>query len=105
MAVKNAKRSRWVIERLAPQAGERVLEVGFGPGVDVARVLSAVSETGHVAGVDISSTMVNAATSRNRSAVSRGRADLRQGTIAELPFPSESFDAALSVNCAQFWPD
>jgi ubiquinone/menaquinone biosynthesis C-methylase UbiE len=105
MAVKNARRSHSVLQELAARPGEKILEVGFGPGVDVERVLEAVGEAGAIAGVDISETMVAQARRRNRAAYDLGRADLRLGTVAALPFPSESFDAAFSINTAQFWPE
>jgi ubiquinone/menaquinone biosynthesis C-methylase UbiE len=105
MAVKNGARSRWTLSELRAQPGERVLEVGFGPGVDVRRLLRCVGEEGHVAGVDVSAEMVRQARARNRAAARAGRADLRQGSVGALPFAELSFDAAYSVNSAFFWPD
>lgn len=105
MAVKNGRRSHSVLGELDARPGEKVLEVGFGPGVDVARVLAAVGDAGAIAGVDISETMVAQARRRNRAAYDRGRADLRLGSVSALPFPSSSFDAAFSINTAQFWPE
>ena len=42
---------------------------------------------------------------RNRSAVRRGRVDLRHGSVENLPFGPGSFDKALAVNSMQVWPD
>ncbi|MEZ4653284.1 MAG: hypothetical protein R3E12_06705 [Candidatus Eisenbacteria bacterium] len=43
MAVKNRGRSRMVLEQLDLEPGDRVLEIGFGPGVDLGRCLVVAS--------------------------------------------------------------
>lgn len=105
MAVKNGERSRWALELLAPKSGERVLEIGFGPGVDVARLARAVGAEGFIGGVDPSREMLRQAMARNRSGVRAHRVDVRLGSAANLPFSDESFDAVMALNSAQFWPD
>jgi SAM-dependent methyltransferase len=105
MAWKNRERSEWALGLLAPRAGERVLEVGFGSGTDVAALAAAVGPTGHVAGVDPSREMQRHAAARNRAAIAAGRAALAPGTAEALPHPPASFDAVYSVNTAFFWPD
>src|SRR5690606_40261299 len=72
MAWKNGARSRWALDLLSPRPGERILEVGFGPGVDVRRLLERVGESGFVAGVDVSVEMVRQARARNRAAIAAG---------------------------------
>lgn len=79
-----------LVDRLAPQAGMRVLDVGCGDGV----LTAALAERGAtVVGVDASEAMVEAA---------RGRGlDARVVDAAKLPFEAE-FDAAFS-NAALHW--
>src|SRR3954469_18079158 len=86
MALKNGERSRWAVALAAPRVGNSVLEIGFGPGVDVRRFARAVGANGRVAGVDISSEMLRQASGRSREAIRAGRVDLRQGSASELPF-------------------
>src|SRR5690606_25877073 len=105
MAWKNGARSRWALDLLSPRPGERILEVGFGPGVDVRRLLERVGESGFVAGVDVSVEMVRQARARNRAAIAAGRARLERGSPERLPFDDGAFDAIYSTNSAQFWPD
>lgn len=105
MARKNRARSEWALGLLAPRPGERVLEVGFGPGVDVARLAAAVGESGFVAGVDPSREMLRQATARNRAAIREGRVRLVSGGADALPFEDAAFDAVYSVNTAFFWSD
>ena len=57
LAVKNRERSEWVLSLLDVQPTDHVLEVGFGPGVDIRRV-SAIAIKGLVAGVDHSDVML-----------------------------------------------
>jgi ubiquinone/menaquinone biosynthesis C-methylase UbiE len=105
MALKNGERSRWALQLLTPQRGERILEIGFGPGVDVRRLLAAVGDAGQVAGVDVSAEMVRQARATNRRALASGRARLERGSDAGLPFESGTFEAVYAANSAQFWPD
>ena len=105
MALKNTSRSQWVLQLLAAKPGEQILEVGFGSGVDVARILRGVAPGGKVMGIDLSDVMVRMARRRNRRAVTEGRAVLTEASVEDLPFADDQFDAVYSVNCAQFWPD
>jgi ubiquinone/menaquinone biosynthesis C-methylase UbiE len=94
-----------VLGLLAVKPGERILEVGFGCGTDIARLTEGVGPSGSVSGVDASGVMVRMATRQNRRAIRAERVQLERGTVPDLPFDEGSFDAAYSVNCAQFWPD
>lgn len=102
MAIKNRSRGIWVVSLLELQPTDRVLEIGFGPGVDLRRV-SPLVPYGHIAGVDPSHEMLRQALRRNASA--RARVDLCKGTAAELPFVDNDFDKAFASNSVQFWPD
>lgn len=103
MAVKSRQRSLWVLSLLDVQPDDHVLEIGFGPGVDVQRVSRVAA---FVAGIDHSAVMVQQARRRNRGAIRAGRVDIRQGTIAEqLPFADGEFSKAFTINSYQFWPD
>jgi ubiquinone/menaquinone biosynthesis C-methylase UbiE len=57
MALKNGARGRWIVGLLDIGPADRVLEVGFGPGADLAR-LPSMGEAVSVAGIDASPTMV-----------------------------------------------
>jgi arsenite methyltransferase len=83
-------------------APRTVLEVGFGQGRTAAILLAA----GHrVVGVDPSTTMVNQATARNRTACRDGRANLRHSDGITIPFPDHTADVAFSVHTVYFLPD
>jgi len=82
---------------------DRVLEVGFGPGV-VIEHLARLASSGHVAGIDPSTEMTAQAQARNSVPIREGRVDLRLGSVESLPFDEESFDKALAINSMQVWP-
>ena len=102
MAWRNRGRSLSVLARVDPRPGERILEVGFGPGVDIHRVSRVAA---FVAGVDQSGVMVEQARRRNADAIRAGRVELHAGDAGSLAFPDGSFDKAFSINSAQFWPE
>ena len=104
MARMNADCGAWVTDVLGVTPNDRVLEMGFGPGVVIQR-LAKLAAAGHVAGIDLSREMVEQARARNATAVQDGRVELRHGSVEDLPFDDNSFDKALTINSMQLWPD
>jgi len=98
----NREMNRVTLERLEPGPGDRLLEVGFGGGDLLARLLS--GPCAFAAGVDLSPEMVARARRRLRAALRAGRAEVRQGSVESLPFPDASFTRLCSVNTLYFWP-
>ena len=94
----------WVVGLLEVNPNDRVLEVGFGPGV-IIQHLSELAPAGHVAGIDPSPEMLEQARARNEIAVKDGRVDLRRGSVESLPFTDNIVDKALAINSMQVWPD
>lgn len=95
MARTNAAFGAWVAGLLDVGPGDRVLEVGFGPGV-IIRHLSRLAPDGRVAGVDPSPEMLGQARARNAAGIEAGRVDPRPGTAERLPFDADAFDKALA---------
>lgn len=90
------------LEILKPEPGERICEIGFGPG----RTLSQLADAGaEVIGLDVSPDMVKIAARRNADAVTNGRMELHQSDGIRIPFLDDSLDAALAVFNFYFWPD
>jgi ubiquinone/menaquinone biosynthesis C-methylase UbiE len=104
MARMNRDAAAQVIALLDLRPDDKVLEVGFGPGVAIALMLPRVP-TGAVAGIDLSPDMVGQAAARNAEAVRSRRADLRCGAADRLPFADDAFDKAIAINSMQVWPD
>ncbi|MPW20264.1 methyltransferase domain-containing protein [Paraburkholderia sp. CNPSo 3157] len=104
MANMNAACAAWAIDLLDVRASDRVIEIGFGPGVGI-RLLAQKATAGKIAGVDPSPEMLAQAAARNAQAIARGQVDLRQGSAGRLPFDDDTFDKALAINSMQVWPD
>src|SRR3979490_276212 len=64
LMAKGADDDRWLVDLLDVQPEDRVLEVGFGPGVAI-ELIAARATRGLVTGVDSSHVMVRQAPNRN----------------------------------------
>jgi SAM-dependent methyltransferase len=105
----NVERNRWAVDQLDVGPADRVLEVGFGPGVAVEALARRVT-SGVVHGVDHSGLMVAKAARRNAAAVADGRVRLHEAGVAEVPALAAAggwgpLDLVLAVNNAGMWPD
>lgn len=96
------RRRRLVREALAPAAGERILDMGCGPGFYAAELLEEVGGEGSVVGVDTSAAMLGVAANRSKD---RANADFRQGDATALPVEDGEFDAALAVQVLEYVED
>jgi ubiquinone/menaquinone biosynthesis C-methylase UbiE len=90
------------VNELDPAPTDRVLAVGFGPGVGVAGLVPRLP-LGFVGGIDPSSAMVDQARRRNRAAVNEGRVQLVSAGAEAIPWPDGFFDGAVAVNSIQLW--
>lgn len=102
LARTNRRYAAWVVDLLDVRQPDRVLEIGFGPGVAI-QMLAA--RAAYVAGVDPSAEMLRQATRRNAAAISDGRVELRRCSADDMPFVDGNFDKALAINSMQLWPD
>jgi demethylmenaquinone methyltransferase/2-methoxy-6-polyprenyl-1,4-benzoquinol methylase len=94
-----------LLERLAPAAGERALEVGFGTGHVLETLARAVGGEGRVVGLDVSEGMARQARERlAKQGLSEG-VELRVGAAPPLPFPDASFDLAVLSFTLELFPE
>jgi SAM-dependent methyltransferase len=100
----NRKRNLWAADLLDVQPDDRVLELGFGPGIAI-EAMARRATRGVVTGVDHSEVMVRQATRRNAAAVRAGRVDLQLGNAEDLSAFDAPFDKVLAVNSLMFWDD
>ena len=92
------------LAKLDLRSDDRVLEVGFGGGYLLSRIAAVVTE-GFIAGVDASEAMVAYCRQQLRSSILTGRLNLCCGTAEALPYPTEQFDKACTVNSIFYWND
>jgi SAM-dependent methyltransferase len=79
-------------------AGQQVLDVGCGPGALVAELIRRL-QTNFVSAVDPSESFVSAARQRHPGVM------VLRASAEELPFPDETFDAALAQLVVHFMAD
>jgi len=90
-------------EKLQIGPGSHVLDVGCGvggPGVRIARLTGA-----RVTGISISQEQIAVANSLAESAGLAERVVFQQANAMEMPFPAESFDAAIALESIPHMPD
>ena len=100
----NRLRNLRTLELLDIRSGDRVLELGFGPGLAVKRA-SELATSGKVVGIDHSALMLREARRRNAVEIRTGRVELLLGSADALPRFEERFDKVLAVNVFMFWED
>lgn len=97
---KNRDGEAEAIDELDPAPTDRVLAIGFGPGIGIELLAPRVAL---VAGVDPSKAMVKIATERCREVVAAGRVELVRASADSLPWDDATFDGVITVNTIQLW--
>ena len=87
------KHAERALECLSINEGEAVLEIGFGSGHCLKRIVQSVGETGKVCGIDNSAGMLEVTRRRLGKAQLIDRVGLCRGDAAKLPYSDNAFDA------------
>ena len=93
----------WERDRLALIRGERLVDVGCGPGDVVIGLSSDVAETGSAIGLDVSAAMVEQA--RRRATDAGAAVEFQVADALSLPLATGSVDACRSERMLQWVPD
>ena len=96
------RRRRYARAALAAQAGERILDVGCGPGFYVRELLDEVGPSGSLVAVDASPDMLELA---RRRCDGFENVTFHEGNAVALPVDDNDFDAALCVQVMEYVPD
>jgi ubiquinone/menaquinone biosynthesis C-methylase UbiE len=89
------------LRRVSVQKGERVVDIGSGPGFLAAQLADQTGPDGEVIGIDISEQMVERANQRiKHDWLSYCRAD-----ATDLPFEDNHFDVVVSTQVAEYVHD
>ena len=95
-------RVAWAVDQLDLHPNARVLEIGGGPGA-AAELICRRLDDGSLVGIDRSAVAMARSAKRNEAHVDAGRLELRQGALADLVVPDDSFDLAFCINVNLFW--
>lgn len=93
---------REVLQALQLVPGERVLDIGSGPGLLAHEMAIAVGPQGRVCGIDGSAAMVAMASKR---CAAQPWTEFRIADATKLPYPDASFDVAVSTQVYEFVRD
>src|SRR5438093_2751198 len=93
------RRRRLVRAALGAKPGERILDIGCGPGFYVDELGEEVGPKGSVVGLDRSPQMLAVATGRCEG---HDNVEFREGEATCLPVDDWSFDAALAVQVLEY---
>jgi ubiquinone/menaquinone biosynthesis C-methylase UbiE len=98
--IRDARRRRQLVrDALGAAAGERILDVGCGPGFYCQEIAAEVGPSGVVVGVDSSGPMLALA---ERRCNEKANVDLRVADVASLPVHDGEMDAALCVQVLEY---
>ena len=94
----------WGMKFLPLSSNAKVLDCGCGGGANIRKLLKKCPQ-GVVKGVDYSPVSVEKSKKVNETAVTKGRCDVLQGSVADMIFTDDWFDAVTAFETVYFWPD
>ncbi len=88
-----------ILQTLAFKPGDRVLDVGSGPGHQAFELSSVVGSTGRIDGVDVARSAIGIARSR---CAGLSNVSFQLGDATDLPFEDAEFDAVMSSQVFEY---
>jgi SAM-dependent methyltransferase len=101
---RNARLNDLTLAHLELKEEDRVLDVGFGGGYLLDRIVPQVKQ-GWAAGIDLSPVMVENCRARYQAAIAAGSVDIQCGRAEALPYPDGYVTKVSSVNSIFYWND
>ena len=99
----HAKLADWGLAHLPELSVLAAVDLGCGGGRNAGELLKKYPAA-HVTAIDYSPLCVEKAKAYNRAMIAAGRCTVRQGNVADLALPAESFDLATAFETVYFWP-
>lgn len=94
----------WGLSHIVIAEGATILDIGCGGGRTVSK-LAAAAPKGKVYGADYAEASVVASRRKNAFEIQRGRVEIQQASVSELPFSNDTFDLITAVETHFFWPN
>lgn len=91
------QKGRKLVVSKSVNKGDRVVDAGSGTGTTAIMAARKAGENGKVTLYDFSEGMLNKARAKAQKAHLVNRMEFKQGDMATLPYPDNSFDVALST--------
>ena len=92
------------IDALELQAGERVLDIGYGTGSAVLELAKRVGTDGEVVGIDISPGMQQVAQEKLEESGTQAKVQFDVGSALEMPYSEGDFDVVYTSFTLELFP-
>ncbi len=93
-----------LIQNLNIKPGDKILEIGYGPGVGITLIADACDSC-VIHGIDFSKLMYRRATERNRKHIDDKRVRLFFGDFLKDKIEDRNYDKVFCINVVYFWND
>ncbi len=100
----NAMMNDLVLQNLDLQAGDRILEIGFGGGYLIEQIANTALPQ-LVVGVEQSQDAIDLCKQKFRTQINKSEIEFYLADAIELPFPNGSFNKICTVNTIYFWAE
>jgi cyclopropane fatty-acyl-phospholipid synthase-like methyltransferase len=104
MDKRNKKYYLEIIDLLQLKKGDKILEIGYGPGQGI-QMLAESEDDISIYGVDFSELMFKHASKRNKTYIANQKVKLQYGDLLSSDFINEKYDKIFCVNVIYFWDD
>lgn len=94
----------WALDYMRFNDDDKILDVGCGGGAAIRRMAGMI-DGGHLTGIDYSPVSVKASTALNTEEIEKGRVDILEASVSDLPFDDDSFDKIVTIESYYFWPE
>ena len=100
----NHQKYETLIRDMAIQPGDKILEIGYGPGIGI-QMITRLYESCIVHGIDFSKLMFKKACKLNKPAIDLSRVQLQFGDYLKIPIASDQYDKIFCLNVIYFWDE
>jgi cyclopropane fatty-acyl-phospholipid synthase-like methyltransferase len=104
MVKNNQKNYDRLMMDLDLQSQDKLLEIGYGPGVGI-RMIAERCSTCTIHGIDFSHLMYKRASKYNKRYIDAGRVWLQHGDFLQAPVAPSDYDKAFCLNVVYFWKE
>ena len=96
--------AQWGVSHFDIKEDDLILDIGCGGGRNLERFATQIT-TGKVVGLDYSEVSVEKSIKLNKKSVDKGKVEVIQGSVSEMPFEDNTFDIITGFETIYFWPD
>ena len=98
----NRKNYETMLVSLNPQPHDKLLEIGYGPGIGISMIAEVCSNC-KIDGIDFSQLMYKRAGKYHKRLIAEGRVSLQFGDFLQAPLAENHYDKIFCVNVIYFW--